>query len=77
MDYVELSHVVECHEDLDGKSAGQALSDTLEIVHLYEFVKVHWQHLKSQYQMLPECEAFYYLHHVFLVIRVMSLQFFK
>jgi len=53
MDYVELSHVVECHKDLDGKSAGQALSDTLEIVHLYEFVKVHWQHLKSQYQMLP------------------------
>lgn len=49
MDYVELLHVVQRDEDLDGESAGQTLRDALEIVHFDEFIQVHRKHLKSQY----------------------------
>ena len=38
---------MERYKDLNSKSADQTFWDTLEIVHLYEFIEIHWEHLEK------------------------------
>ena len=48
VDDFEFLHVVEGHENLNGKSPHQTLADALEIVQLDELVEVHGQHFEAE-----------------------------
>ena len=77
MNYVKIFHVVKRHQNLDGKSANKTFWNSLEVVHLYEFVEIHGEHLKAEDQMLSEDESFDYSDDVFLIVRVSCLEFFE
>ena len=69
-----LFHKVERDENLNGESTDKSLGDPLEVVHLNEFIQVHWQNLKGQDQMLSEYQGLDDTNDVLLVFWVVVFQ---
>jgi len=74
MHNVVLPHEVKRNQDLDRKSLDQAQLEALEVVHLYEVVKVHTQKFERYYQVLTEYELVKLLYNIFLILRVFLIK---
>lgn len=74
MNDVVLTEVVQRYENLDRESFYQIEGESLEVVHLNEFIQVHTQHLEDDHQMLSEIELVDASNNVFLVIKVLVVQ---
>jgi len=71
---VVLSHEEQGYQDLDGKPLDQVQRKPIEVVHLYELIKVYREHFGSNDEMLPEDKLIKLPDDVFLVFRVLLVQ---
>jgi len=74
MHNVVLPHEVKRNQDLDRKSLDQAQLEALEVVHLYEVVKVHTQKFERYHQVLTKYELVKLLYNIFLILRVFLIK---
>lgn len=69
-----LIKVIKRNEDLNCESLDKIQREPLKVVHLYEFVQVHRQHLKGDAQMLSKHKLVKSTYDVFLVFWIIIVQ---
>lgn len=74
MNDVVLGKIVQRYKYLNSKPLNKVKTKALEVVHLYEFIQVHRQHLESYDQMLSEEELVQPSDNVFLILRIFIIQ---
>ena len=67
---IMFSHVMQGNQKLNSKSSNKTHGNTLKVIALDEFIKVHAQHFKNKNKMLSKNKLLYYLYNVFFVFRI-------
>lgn len=76
MHNIVFAEEVQRYKNLNCEALDQVERESLEIVHLDEFVQVHRQHFECNHQVLAEHELVKASNNIFLIFFVLIIQMF-